>query len=61
MARKLCVEFLGAIYHVSIRGDRREEIFRDDQDQARFLETLAEARAKTGWQVHAFCLMLLSE
>jgi len=29
MARKLCVEFLGAIYHVMDRGDRREEVFRD--------------------------------
>ena len=57
MARKLRVEFPGAIYHVMNRGDRREEIFRDDQDRARFLETLAEACAKTGWQVHAFCLM----
>jgi REP element-mobilizing transposase RayT len=57
MARKLRVEFPGAIYHVMNRGDRREEIFRDDQDRARFLETLAEVCAKTGWQVHAFCLM----
>lgn len=39
------------------RGDRREEIFRDDPDRRRFLETLAEACAKTGWQVHAYCLM----
>jgi putative transposase len=58
MARKLRIEFPGAIYHVMNRGDRREEIFRDDQDRARFLETLAEACAKTSWQVHAFCLML---
>ena len=39
------------------RGDRWEEIFRDDQDRRRFLETLAEACAKIGWQVHAYCLM----
>jgi len=39
------------------RGDRREPIFRDDQDRQRFLQTLAEACAKTGWQVHAYCLM----
>lgn len=57
MSRKLRVEFPGALYHVLNRGDRREEIFRDDQDRARFLETLAEAGAKTGWQVHALCLM----
>ena len=44
LARKLRVEFPGAIYQVMNRGDRREEIFRDDRDRARFLETMAEAR-----------------
>ena len=56
MARKVRVEYPGAIYHVMNRGDRREEIFRDD-DRQRFLSTLGEACAKTGWQVHALCLM----
>jgi REP element-mobilizing transposase RayT len=40
------------------RGDRREPIFQDDADRQRFLETLGEACGKTGWQVHAYCLML---
>jgi putative transposase len=57
MARKLRVEYPGAIYHVMNRGDRREPIFQDDLDRCRFLETLAEACAKTDWQVHAYCLM----
>jgi len=39
------------------RGDRREDIFLDDLDRRRFVATLAEASEKTGWQVHAFCLM----
>ena len=39
------------------RGDRQEPIFGDDRDRQRFLETLTEACEKTGWQVHAFCLM----
>jgi REP element-mobilizing transposase RayT len=39
------------------RGDRREPIFKDDEDHRRFLETLGEACAKTGWQVNAYCLM----
>jgi putative transposase len=38
--------------------DRREPIFRDDADRQCFLATLGEASAKTGWQVHAYCLML---
>ncbi len=57
MPRPLRREFKGAVYHVMNRGDRREEIFRDDLDRHRFLETLAEACAKTDWQVHALCLM----
>jgi REP element-mobilizing transposase RayT len=57
MARKLRVEYPGAIYHVMNRGDRREPIFLDDADRQRFVETLAEACAKTGWQIHVYVLM----
>ena len=57
MARKLRVEYPGAIYHVMNRGDRREPIFKDEADRQRFVETLGEACAKTGWQVHAYVLM----
>lgn len=39
------------------RGDRRESIFSDNQDRDQFLRTLAEVCTKTGWQVHAYCLM----
>ena len=39
------------------RGDRRELIFMDDADRQRFVETLGEVCAKTGWQVHAYVLM----
>src|SRR5258706_521043 len=39
------------------RGDRRQSIFADDRDRKRFLQTLEEACQKTGWQVHAYCLM----
>jgi REP element-mobilizing transposase RayT len=57
MARKLRVEYPGAVYHVMNRGDRREPIFKDDKDRVLFLETLAECCGKTGWEVHALCLM----
>jgi len=50
MPRKLRVEYPGAIYHVMSRGDRREDIFKDDVDRQDFLKTLAEASQKTvGW------------
>ena len=57
MARKLRVQYPGAIYHAMNRGDRREPIFLDDQDRRLFLATLGEACEKTDWQVHAWCLM----
>src|SRR5947207_6211082 len=57
MARKLRVQYPGAIYHLMNRGDRREPIFKDDADRRRFLETLGEVCARTSWQVHAYCLM----
>ena len=57
MPRKLRLEYPGAIYHVMNRGDRQEDIFKDDRDRKSFLETLGECCAKTGWQVHAYCLM----
>ena len=57
MPRKLRVEYPGAMYHVMSRGDRREDIFLNDVDRQDFIKTLAEACKKTGWQVHAYCLM----
>ena len=57
MARKLRIQYAGAIYHVMNRGDRREAIFEDDKDRERLLETLTEACEKSSWQVHAYCLM----
>lgn len=57
MPRQIRLEYPGAIYHVLNRGDRREAIFRDDGDCHDFIKTLAEACQKTGFEIHAFCLM----
>ena len=57
MARKVRVEYPGAIYHVMNRGDRRETVFRDDDDRVRFMETLEQVCERSGWRVHAYCLM----
>ena len=45
MARKLRLEYEGAIYHLMSRGDRREDIFLDDNDRIRFCDTLGEVCA----------------
>ncbi|HEV2390830.1 MAG TPA: transposase [Verrucomicrobiae bacterium] len=57
MARKLRLQYPGAIYHAMNRGDRREPIFLDDQDRHQFIDTLGQACEKTDLQVHAWCLM----
>ena len=57
MPRQLRIEYAGAIYHVLSRGDRQKAIFLDDVDRHDFLKTLAETCQKTGFQVHAYCLM----
>jgi len=57
MPRRLRIEYPGALYHLMSRGNRRDKIFLDDVDRHDFIKTLAEACQKTGWQVHAYCLM----
>ena len=57
MPRKLRVEYPGATYHIMSRGGRQETIFLTDVDRQDLIKTLAEACQKTGWQVHAYCLM----
>ena len=42
MARKLRIQYPGAVYHVMSRGDRREAIFKDETDREPFLTTVAE-------------------
>lgn len=48
MSRPLRIEFAGALYHVTSRGDGREDIY---------LDVLAKARERFNWTVHAYCLM----
>jgi len=57
MPRKLRLEYPGAVYHVTNRGDRGGLVFADDEDRERFLATLGEAAVKAGWIVHAYCLL----
>ena len=57
MARPLRIEFSGAIYHVTSRGDRREAIFEDDVDRRSFLEVVAQALQRFDAVALAYCLM----
>ncbi len=57
MARPLRIEYAGALYHVTSRGDRQEAIFEDDQDRQAFLNILGQVVSRYGWRCHAYCLM----
>jgi REP element-mobilizing transposase RayT len=57
MARPVRVEFPGAIYYITARGNERRAIFRDDEDRGLFLATLGEAVEEYGLRLNAFCLM----
>ena len=56
-ACKLRFEYPVAIYHGMNRGDRREPIFKEDAHRQQVVETLGESCVRSGWQVHAYCLM----
>ena len=57
MSRPLRLEFEGALYHVTSRGDRREPIYEDDEDRALWLEVLADAMGRFHATTYAYCLM----
>jgi len=57
MARPLRIEYEGAVYHVTSRGNARQDIFVDDGDRQEFLNVLGDTVARFTWDCHAFCLM----
>jgi len=57
MARPLRIEFSGAIYHVTARGNALQDIYWDDEDRIMFLDLLATACGRFQWSCHAYCLM----
>jgi putative transposase len=57
MARPLRIEFEGAVYHVTTRGDRREPIFVDDADRDRLLSIFGQAMHRFDAEAFAYCLM----
>lgn len=57
MSRPLRIEFPGAVYHVTSRGNERRAIFREDEDRRTFLDILSEVVFRYNWHCHAYCLM----
>jgi REP element-mobilizing transposase RayT len=57
MARPLRIELAGGVYHVTSRGDRREDIYSDDADRLVWIEIFAEVCRRMNWVCHAWCQM----
>ncbi|HEX5607293.1 MAG TPA: transposase [Candidatus Binatia bacterium] len=57
MARPLRLQFPGAIYHVTSRGNSRQKVFFTDADRELFLRTLSGVVTRYGWICYAYCLM----
>ncbi|MGK5004084.1 transposase [Janthinobacterium sp. LB2P70] len=57
MTRPLRLEFAGALYHVTSRGDRRSAIYRDDTDRLAWQEVLEHVCGRHHFIVHSFCQM----
>jgi REP element-mobilizing transposase RayT len=57
MARPLRLEYEGALYHVTARGNALQPIYRDEGDRKRFLHLLGEEIDQQRWHCYAYCLM----
>jgi REP element-mobilizing transposase RayT/DNA-binding CsgD family transcriptional regulator len=58
MARPLRIEFANAVYHVTSRGNGRQKILLDEQDNRKFLELFGKTLERFNWICHAYCLMV---
>jgi REP-associated tyrosine transposase len=57
MTRPIRIEYPGALYHITSRGNAGEPIFLEDEDRKRFLTVLEEVVEDYQWVCHAYCLM----
>jgi len=57
MARPLRIEYAGALYHVTSRGDRREDIYHNDEDRLVWLGVFSQVCSRFNWRCHAWSLM----
>lgn len=57
MARQLRIEYPGAFYHVTSRGNEQKDIFKSKKDREKFISYLESASVRYGAVIHAYCLM----
>jgi putative transposase len=57
MGRPLRIEYAGALYHITSRGNERKKIFLDDGDRKKFLGILEDYHDRYGILIHSYVLM----
>ncbi len=57
MGRPLRIEYRGAFYYITARGNQRQPVFGDDADRLRFLEYFESSTERYGARIHAYCLL----
>lgn len=57
MARQLRIEYEGGFYHVTSRGNQREQIFWGDKDRERFKTVLERTKERYAYLLHAYVFM----
>ena len=57
MARQARIQYKGALYHLTARGNAQQDIYRNDEDRIEFLDILRKARNRYNCTIYAYCLM----
>src|SRR5450759_2899598 len=57
MGRTPRIEYEGAVYHVTNRGNGQEMIYREEADWKAFLGIMGDVASKFGWRIYTYCLM----
>lgn len=57
MARPLRIQYAGAVYHITSRGNEKKDIFKDERDRETLLDILHRVNKRYNWICHAYCLM----
>lgn len=57
MARQQRIYFENAVYHISIRGNNKQKVLKDEQDKKVFLESLSKFKSRFGFKLYGFVLM----
>jgi len=56
MARPLRLDYCGAVWHLTARGNDRQDIVRDDHDRQAFVDLLGRCVQKYSWILHSWTL-----